>query len=85
MTQPNENIHLPQLEGTPRRSFYTGGDMARANTAFSLIYILGGLVGRPLTGAAMDAFGDRGLGWTLAAFYVAACIAAVVAWRRNPA
>jgi MFS family permease len=64
---------------------FRGGDMARANTAFSLIYILGGLVGRPLTGAAMDAFGDRGLGWTLAAFYVAACIAAIVAWRRNPA
>ena len=64
---------------------FRGGDMARANTAFSLIYILGGLVGRPLTGAAMDAFGDPGLGWTLAAFYVAACIAAVVAWRRNPA
>ena len=64
---------------------FRGGDMARANTAFSLIYILGGLVGRPLTGAAMDAFGDPGLGWTLAVFYVAACIAAVVAWRRNPA
>jgi MFS family permease len=62
---------------------FRGGDMARANTAFSLIYILGGLVGRPLTGAAMDAFGDPGLGWTLAVFYVAACIAAVVAWRRS--
>jgi MFS family permease len=64
---------------------FRGGDMARANTAFSLIYILGGLVGRPLTGAAMDAFGDPGLGWTLAAFYVAACVAAVIAWRRTPA
>lgn len=63
---------------------FRGGDMARANTAFSLTYILGGLVGRPITGAAMDSFGDRGLGWTLAVFYVAACIAAVVAWRRAP-
>ena len=36
MTQPNENIHLPQLEGTPRRSFYTGGDMARALTIADL-------------------------------------------------
>jgi len=62
---------------------FRGGDMARANTAYSLIYILGGLIGRPLTGAAMDAFGDPGLGWTLAVFYVAACIAAVVAWHRN--
>ena len=45
---------------------FNGGDIARANTAFSLLYILGGLVGRPLTGAAMDAIGDPGLGWTLA-------------------
>lgn len=64
---------------------FRGGDMARANTAFSLIYILGGLVGRPLTGGAMDWLGDPGLGWTLALFYVAACAAAVVAWRRKPA
>ena len=34
---------------------FRGGDMARANTAFSLLYIVGGLIGRPLTGAAMDA------------------------------
>ena len=61
---------------------FRGGDIARANTAFSLIYVLGGLVGRPLTGAAMDVFGDPGLGWTLAVFYVAAAIAALVAWRR---
>ena len=46
-----------------------GGDIARANTAFSMLYILGGLVGRPLAGAAMDAVGDPGLGWTLAVFY----------------
>ena len=45
---------------------FNGGDIARANTAFSMLYILGGLVGRPLTGAAMDAVGDPGLGWTLA-------------------
>ena len=29
--------------------------------------------------------GEARLGWTLAVFYVAACIAAVVAWRRRPA
>jgi len=61
---------------------FKGGDIARANTAFSLIYILGGLVGRPIAGAAMDAVGDPGLGWTLAVFYAAAGIAALVAWRR---
>jgi MFS family permease len=61
---------------------FRGGDIARANTAFSMIYIVGGLVGRPLTGAAMDMFGDPGLGWTLAVFYGAATIAALLAMRR---
>jgi MFS family permease len=58
------------------------GDIARANTAFSMLYILGGLIGRPLTGAAMDAVGDPGLGWTLAVFYAAATLAALLALRR---
>ncbi len=59
-----------------------GGDIARANTAFSMLYIVGGLIGRPLTGAAMDTFGDGGLGWTLAVFYLAASLAALLALRR---
>jgi MFS family permease len=61
---------------------FRGGDIARANTAFSMIYIVGGLLGKPLTGAAMDAFGDPGLGWTLAIFYGAATLAALLAMRR---
>lgn len=61
---------------------FRGGDIARANTAFSLLYILGGLIGRPITGAAMDAIGDPGLGWTLAVFYAAAAVAALLALRR---
>ena len=60
-----------------------GGDIARANTAFSMLYILGGLVGRPLAGAAMDAVGDPGLGWTLAVFYSIAGIAALLAFHRR--
>jgi len=60
----------------------SGGDIARGNTAFSLLYIVGGLVGRPLAGAAMDVFGEPGLGWTLAVFYVAAALAALLAMRR---
>jgi len=59
-----------------------GGDIARGNTAFSMLYIVGGLVGRPLTGAAMDVFGEPGLGWTLAGFYAAAALAALLAMRR---
>ena len=62
---------------------FKGGDIARANTAFSMLYILGGLIGRPLTGAAMDAVGDPGLGWTLAFFYSVAAIAALLAFRRR--
>ena len=61
---------------------FRGGDIARANTAFSMIYIVGGLVGRPITGAAMDVIGDPGLGWTLACFYGAATLAALLAMRR---
>src|ERR1700743_1902000 len=62
---------------------FRGGDIARANTAFSLLYIFGGLIVRPVTGAAMDLFGDPGLGWTLAVFYTAACAAALFAMRRT--
>jgi MFS family permease len=62
---------------------FQGGDIARANTAFSLIYIVGGLVGRPLTGAAMDAVGEPGLGWTLGFFYAIATVGALLAMRRR--
>ena len=62
---------------------FRGGDIARANTAFSMIYILGGLIGRPMTGAAMDAFGDAGLGGTLALVYALAGTTALIAWRRR--
>lgn len=62
---------------------FHGGDIARANTAFSMLYILGGLIGRPAAGAAMDAVGDPGLGWTLAFFYAVAGAAALLAFRRR--
>ena len=62
---------------------FGAGDMARANTAFSMLYIVGGLVGRPLAGAAMDAFGDPGLGWTLAVFYGVAGAVALLAFHRG--
>ena len=62
---------------------FKGGDIARANTAFSLLYIFGGLIGRPLTGGAMDLFGERGFGWTIAVFYVACGVWALLALRRR--
>jgi MFS family permease len=60
------------------------GDMARANTAFSMLYIFAGLIGRPVAGEAMDALGDPGLGWTLAVSYATAGFVALLAfhWRR---
>jgi MFS family permease len=58
------------------------GDIARGNTAFSMLYILGGLVSRPIAGAAMDVVGDPGLGWTLALCYGAATLAGLLALRR---
>jgi len=62
---------------------FSGGDIARANTAFTMLYILGGMIGRPVTGAAMDALGDPGLGWTLAFFYGLAGAAALLALGRG--
>jgi MFS family permease len=62
---------------------FSGGDIARANTAFTMLYILGGMVGRPVTGAAMDALGDPALGWTLAFFYGLAGVAALLALGRR--
>lgn len=62
---------------------FRNGDIARANTVFSMLYIGGGLIGQPLTGTAMDLLGDAGLGWTLAFFYVVASISALAALRRG--
>ena len=64
---------------------FAGGDMARANAAFVMVYTLGSLVGPPLSGAAMDVVGGPGLGWSLAAAY-GVCLVAVVAltaWQRQ--
>lgn len=60
---------------------FAAGDMARANAAFVMIYTVGSLVGPPISGAAMDIFGGRGLGWSLAVAY-ALCALAMVAMRR---
>ena len=38
---------------------------------------------RERAGAAMDVVGDPGLGWTLAVFYSAAALAALLALRRR--
>ncbi len=61
---------------------FRGGDIARANAAFTIMYTLGGLIGRPVAGKAMDLVGGIGFGGTLAFFYVVAGIAALLALRR---
>ncbi len=62
---------------------FAAGDMARANAAFVMIYTVGSLIGPPISGAAMDVFGGRGLGWSLAAAYVFCALAIVVMARRR--
>ena len=61
---------------------FSGGDIARANAAFTIVYTLGGLVGRPIAGGAMDAFGRSGLSLTLARLVSDQHARVVVAQRR---
>jgi MFS family permease len=62
---------------------FSGGDIARANAAFTMVYTLGGLIGRPISGAAMDAFGRSGLTLSVSFFYAAAAVAALLAFHRR--
>jgi MFS family permease len=62
---------------------FAAGDMARANAAFVMIYTVGSLIGPPISGAAMDIFGGRGLGWSLAGAYALCALAIVVMARRR--
>jgi MFS family permease len=62
---------------------FTGGDIAVANAAFTIFYTAGGLIGRPITGAAMDVMGDLGFGPSIAVFYLAAGMGALLALRRS--
>jgi len=62
---------------------FTGGDIAAANAAFTVLYTVGGLIGRPITGEAMDLVGDAAFGPSLAIFYLIAGIGALLAMRRR--
>ena len=62
---------------------FSGGDIARANAAFTMVYTLGGLIGRPISGAAMDVLGRSGLTLSVAFFYAAAAVAALLAFHRR--
>jgi MFS family permease len=62
---------------------FKGGDIARANAAFTIVYTVGGLAGGPIAGGVMDAIGRSGLTVTLAACYAAAGVAALLAFHRR--
>ena len=62
---------------------FSGGDIAVANAAFTICYTIGGLIGRPITGAAMDALGDVGFGPSIAIFYLIAGVGTLLALRRR--
>ena len=62
---------------------FSGGDIARANAAFTIVYTVAGLVGRPIAGGAMDVMGRSGMTSTVMLFYVIAGVAALLALRRR--
>ncbi len=62
---------------------FSGGDIARANAAFTIMYTVAGLVGRPIAGGAMDVMGRFGMTFTLVFFYALAGVVALLAMRRR--
>jgi MFS family permease len=61
---------------------FKGGDIARANTALTSVYTLGGMIGPPIAGTALDLVGRPGFGLSLAACYAVAGVGALLALRR---
>ncbi len=62
---------------------FQGGDIARANAALTSIYTAGGMIGPPIAGTALDLVGRPGFGLSIAAFYLAAGVGALLAMRRR--
>lgn len=61
---------------------FKGGDIARANAALTSVYTLGGMLGPPIVGIALEIVGRPGFGLSLAAVYAIAGIGALLALRR---
>ena len=61
---------------------FRGDDIARANTALTSIYTLGGMIGPPIAGTALDLAGRPGFGLSLAGCYAVAGAGALLAMRR---
>ncbi|MGI9484224.1 MAG: MFS transporter [Hyphomicrobiales bacterium] len=58
---------------------FTGAEIMAGNAAFAIAFGIGGMVGGPVTGAAMDAAGANGFTTTLALIFVFTSVFA--AWR----
>ncbi len=63
---------------------FSGPMLITGNSAFSLFWGLGGIVGPPVTGSVMSQVGPQGLPLTLAAISVALCAALFLARKRRP-
>lgn len=61
---------------------FQGDDIARANAALTSVYTLGGMVGPPIAGTALDLAGGPGFGLSLAGCYAVAGAGALLAMRR---
>lgn len=60
---------------------FTGSDLVAGNAAFAIAWGLGGILGGPTTGVAMDLAGPAGFPVTLTAVFLAT--AAFAIWRRH--
>jgi MFS family permease len=61
---------------------FIGGDIARANAALTSVYTLGGMIGPPIAGTALEVAGKPGFGLSIAACYAIAGVGALLALRR---
>ena len=57
---------------------FSGALLLAGNAAFALMWGVGGLIGAPLSGAAMHHFGPEGLPVTLAVAYTALALSALL-------
>lgn len=60
---------------------FSGAELVAGNAAFAVVYGLGGLIGGPITGIAMDQLGADAFAWTLAV--ILALTGAYAFWRRR--
>jgi MFS family permease len=60
---------------------FTGAELVAGNAAFAIMWGVGGMIGGPTTGAAMNLVGSDGFSWTLTLVFLATAIFAF--WRRR--